>query len=251
MIQGINGAPFVDMTPYLDVGKLESLFIPIARGLAQCGPIPPAYFPRKTKNRSYKDMNDLGVCDDISIKEEYETTLKQLRPAQKLRFAELANGVLVGGSHVSLRYPIERDYKDIFYQDKCKDNVAAQALFPELMSFVKTLPFESIGRIIIFVSNPYIEGQIHSDTRDSKPDLFSPLSLVDAYKDNNFIWFNPSGKKNFFVYDEEKDLKVPFTSKACFFNTWDFHGSEASPITTFSFRVDGKFKPELKQKLGI
>ncbi len=251
MIEGINGAPYVDMSPYVDTAALESLFIPMARGLAQCGPLPAAYFPRKTKNRSYKDMNDLGICDDVNIKEEYESTLKKLGPQQKLRFAELANGVLVGGSHVSLRYPIDRNYKDIFYQDRCKDNLPAQALFPELMTFVKTLPFESIGRIIIFISNPYIEGQIHSDTRDSKVDLFAPLSLKDAYKDNNFIWFNPSGKKDFFVYDEEQDAKIPFTSKSCFFNTWDFHGAEASPITTFSFRVDGKFTKDLKTKLGL
>ena len=251
MIEGICGEPFVDMTEYVDMDKLSSLFLPIAKGIAQCGPLPITYFPPKTKNRGYKDMNDLAQCDDPAISEEYSAILSTLTPQQRYRFAELTNGVISSGSYIELRHSVSRRYKDIFTSELCQDNINAQLLFPELMEFVQSLPFDSIGRIVIFISSPFVEGQIHSDLVTAQEFLFPPLENKDAYKDNNFIWFNPGNRKKFFIYDEETDNKLPVTSEACFFNTWDYHGSDISNTTTFSFRVDGRFTSDLRILLGI
>lgn len=251
MIEGINGAPFIDMSPYIDTKQLESLFVPVARGIAKYGPLPIAYFPPKTKDQTYKDMNDLDVCDDKSIEDEYLNTLTQLTAQERYRFAELTNKVISAGGYIELRHSKSRRYKDIFEQSLCEDNKSAISLFPELMQFVKTLPFESIGRIVIFVSNPFVEGQIHSDLATAQEYLFPPLENKKAYKNQNFIWFNPSGRKKFFVYDEDTKEKHIVDTKACFFNTWDYHGSESTDETTFSFRVDGKFIPGLKQTLKL
>lgn len=251
MIVGINDAAYVDMSTYVDMTKLDSLFLPIAKGIAQCGPLPIAYFPPKTKNRAYKDMNDLDTCDDAEIADEYANILSTLTPQQRYKFAELANGVIASGSYVELRHSTSNRYKDIFSSNLCQDNVAAQQLFPELMAFVLTLPFKSIGRIVIFISSPYIEGQIHSDLVSAQEYLFPPFENKDAYKDNNFIWFNPRGKKKFFIYNEDTDCKIPVISEACFFNTWDYHGADISNAATFSFRIDGRFTDELKSKLKL
>ena len=251
MIVGINGAPYVDMSTYIDMNMLRSLFLPIAKGIAQCGPLPIAYFPPKTKNRGYKDMNDLETCDDPEIADEYAKIISSLTPQQRYKFAELTNGVIASGSYVELRHSISRRYKDIFTSNLCQDNKIAQVLFPELMQFVATLPFDSIGRIVIFISSPFVEGQIHSDLLSAQEFLFAPLDNKDAYKDNNFIWFNPAGKKKFFIYDEDTDSKTPVVTEACFFNTWDYHGADISNTTTFSFRVDGRFTDELKSKLKL
>jgi len=251
MIVGINGVPYVDMKEYVDLVALRRLFLPVAKGIAQCGPLPITYFPPKTKNRAYKDMNELEQCDDLSIAEEYAEILPTLTTQQRYKFAELTNGVIASGSYVELRHSTSRKYRDIFTESLCQDNITAQVLFPELMKFVKMLPFESIGRIVIFISSPFVEGQIHSDLVDAQSFLFPPLSNEDAYKHNNFIWFNPSNKKKFFIYDEEDDQKIPVNTEACFFNTWDYHGSDISSTSTFSFRVDGRFTNELKLKLKL
>lgn len=251
MIEGINGKPFVDMSPYVDTAALDALFVPMAKGIAKYGPLPIAYFPPKTKDQTYKDMNDLEVCDDKSIEAEYLATLPTLSMQERYRFAELTNGVIAAGGYIELRHSISRRYKDIFEHSLCQNNESAIRLFPELMQFVKTLPFESIGRIVIFISAPFVEGQIHSDLATAQEYLFPPLQNKDAYKNQNFIWFNPSGRKDFFVYDEETKERHIFNTKACFFNSWDYHGAPASNQTTFSFRVDGKFTSELKKQLCL
>lgn len=254
MIVGINGAPYIDMSEYVDMDTLDKLFLPIAKGIAQLGqftPATPAYFPPKTKNRAYKDMNDLTVCDDPELAVEYAEILSILSPVQKCKFAELTNGVVIPGTYIELRHSTNRSYNDIYESALCKDNIIIQQLFPLLMRFIRTLPFETIGRIIIFISYPYIEGQIHSDLLESKEYMFPPHENKDAWKDNHFIWFNPRNKKKFFMYDEEIDQKIPLMSRACFFNTWDYHGSDISTVPTFSFRVDGKFTEELKTKLNL
>lgn len=250
MIEGIRRKPYIDMVPYIDADKLHGLFLPIAKGIAQAGPLPTTLFPPGTKNRNYTDLNSIPDINPTFI-DEYNSTLAGLTLQQQHRFAELAGGMISSGNYIELRYPASRKYKDIFDCELCQDNLAEQALFPELMEFIKTLPFSSIGRIIIFISSPFIEGHIHSDLSSTQEFLFPPLLNKYAYKNNNFIWFNPNNKKKFFIYDEDNDSKISVNSEACFFNTWDYHGSDISTTTTFSFRIDGRFTKELKLKLKL
>jgi hypothetical protein len=254
MILGINGQPYASLDEHLPVERLRNMHFSICRGIAIHGCVTPAYFPPKTKNRNYKDMNTGGVWDgDPALAAQYRKHYDMLRwDEERRRYAELANGVVMAGGRIYLREPHGLGYENIYRSNMCEHTSSARH-FPNLMRFIyNQLPFADIGRIIIFISNPGVEGQIHRDMGDPESkDWFPPMKNKNAYKKYHFVWMNPSGKKKFFVYDEETDKKHYIDSTCAFFNSNDHHGSDVCDVTTYSIRVDGTFQPQFCKKIGI
>lgn len=253
MLLGIRDKPYIDLDSHIPIKELTKLHLDICKGLAISGDLHPTYFPAKTKNRTYKEMRDAANHSDPLLAKRYKKIFKGLNSKQKLRFAELANDVLLSGSMLYLRSPENGKYRNTYDRRHCRDTHYVDN-FPSLMDYIyKQLPFQSIGRIIIFVSNPGIEGQIHRDIGNNPEGRnFSNTCLnKHVYEDNHFIWMNPGDKKKFFVYDEEADKKHYIKSTSCMFNSNDFHGSDISNVTTYSIRVDGKFDNEFRRKIGL
>lgn len=113
--------------------------------------------------------------------------------------------------------------------------------FPSLVEFIKTMPFKEIGRVIIFMTEPNNQTVPHFDSR----------AQCDRPNDD-FIWFNTkTASKNIFVMDDSTfEKSYPEIGKRfIWFNEMDFHGTDPVSHFSFSIRVDGKFKDEIKDSI--
>jgi hypothetical protein len=111
--------------------------------------------------------------------------------------------------------------------------------FASLTGFIKTLPFVETGRVVIFLSNANMTGAIHRDLAPS----------ADVAPDE-FIWMRTRTNKGFFVQDSESNEKYYVNSYAAWFNTTDYHGTDAAETASFSIRVDGVFTDEFRAKIN-
>tara|TARA_B110000503_G_C7019554_1_gene359160 strand:- start:169 stop:924 length:756 start_codon:yes stop_codon:yes gene_type:complete len=115
--------------------------------------------------------------------------------------------------------------------------------FTTLVEFIEKLPFESIGRIMIFMTEPNNETVPHYDS-----------TLDNTTRPNDdFIWFTTNKDyKKIFVMDgdtKEKFYTDP-SKKFIWFNEMDYHGTDPVNRFSFSIRVDGKFTQEVKEILS-
>lgn len=113
--------------------------------------------------------------------------------------------------------------------------------FPTLVDFIKKMPFTEIGRVMLFMTEannqtvPHYDG-MHQDERPN----------------DDFVWFTTKeGTKNIYVMDSETKQRIYADQKSKFvwFNEMDYHGTEPVGNFSFSIRIDGKFNPELREKL--
>ncbi|HEX6123998.1 MAG TPA: hypothetical protein VFZ23_01370 [Pyrinomonadaceae bacterium] len=111
------------------------------------------------------------------------------------------------------------------------------AEFTLLMDFIHTLPFDSIGRVLLI----YDEGG-HS---------------VPAHRDHkredichDFVWFRTNLRKPFYLLNHHTGVKVYVSGYSAWFDTVNqYHGSGAAEGLTFSIRVDGHFTREFRRKI--
>jgi hypothetical protein len=106
---------------------------------------------------------------------------------------------------------------------------------PELIDFIKKLPFKGVGRISLIFDTG---GHIVPPHRDhGYPKIC-----------HEFIWFRTNLKKKFYMMkDGEKKYVTSYS--AWFDSVNQFHGSEAVDDLNFSIRVDGVFNDELRKLL--
>ncbi len=109
------------------------------------------------------------------------------------------------------------------------------AEFSELLDFIKTLPFEETGRILVIYDDAGTEVPAHRDHLDS--DLC-----------HEFVWFRTSLRKPFYVLNHETGEKLYVRSYSAWFDTVNqFHGADACEGLAFSIRVDGRFNDEFRK----
>jgi hypothetical protein len=109
------------------------------------------------------------------------------------------------------------------------------AQLPEVMKFIKTLPFRATGRIMLIF--------------DTGGDSITPhRDHVFSENCHEFIWFNANKKKKFYVY--HSGLKKYITSYSAWFDTVNqFHGTDPSGELNYSIRVDGIFTDEFQKQI--
>jgi len=114
-------------------------------------------------------------------------------------------------------------------------------LFPKLLSYIDTLPFKSIGRILFFTTYPGAGVIIHRD------------GVVTDHKDHNINLFFKPGWRPSFIYNEITKEKIFLEqgARSYFFNNRDYHGVDSEPVFRYTLRIDGTFTDELQEKLGI
>lgn len=119
---------------------------------------------------------------------------------------------------------------------KATVNFPAAAHFPQLVQEIgRWNIFSEVGRIVFF-SNEH--------------NSFTPIHQ-DWGKQDEFVWIALSSDKKFFIFDEQKEEKRYLTGRAVTFNNADYHGSDPSPRAVISLRVDGVFKPEVRERLKL
>jgi len=111
--------------------------------------------------------------------------------------------------------------------------------FPEVMEFVRTLPFKSIGRILIMYD---FNGRAVTPHRDHDKTELS----------HEFIWFRPTLTKPFFIMNHSTGERQYVKSYSAWFDTVNqFHGADATDGFSISLRVDGKFNDELRSRIPV
>lgn len=117
---------------------------------------------------------------------------------------------------------------------------------PFLKEFIETLPLQELGRIKIFVNQPNSHTEFHRDHNDCylKP-------YTEVFHDHEFIWINSNKNRRLIFTEHTKTSFIEGSSRALFFNEVDLHGSYPFPHKNFSLRIDGKFTPQLRQKLNL
>jgi hypothetical protein len=107
--------------------------------------------------------------------------------------------------------------------------------FSELMDFIKTLPFEATGRVLVIYDDAGTEVPAHRDH-------------LDARICHEFVWFRTNLRKPFYVLNHETDEKLYVESYSAWFDTVNqFHGSDPCDGLSFSIRVDGHFTEEFRR----
>jgi|SRR5688572_34266 len=128
------------------------------------------------------------------------------------------------------------DYLDINRTELwCPTEEASE--FTLLIDFIDTLPFESVGRILLI----YDEGG----------------TPVPAHRDHEstdicheFIWFRTNKDKPFYLLDHLSGEKKYVEGFSAWFDTVNqYHGSDAADGLTFSVRVDGRFNEEFRRRI--
>jgi hypothetical protein len=109
--------------------------------------------------------------------------------------------------------------------------------FTLLTEFIRKLPFEATGRILIIYDVGGREVPAHRD--HERADIC-----------NEFIWFRTNLNKPFYLLNERTGSKLYVHSYSAWFDTVNqFHGSDAVDGLTFSIRVDGIFNGEFRRSI--
>ena len=109
--------------------------------------------------------------------------------------------------------------------------------FRSLFRFIETLPFKSLGRVLIIYDHSGLKVPAHRDHLET--------SLC-----HNFIWFRTNERKRFYMYNPQTQEKLYVQSYSAWFDTVNqFHGSDPSSGLTFSIRVDGIFNDEFQKQI--
>ena len=236
----------------IDVRPLEDLHFKICLGIAKSKLTPnirviPHYeakrrFREAVDYKSVEQSRIFAVADDglehLSDKE--VESYEKLSYVERRKFLQLYCNGYYDGDFVRVRFTKKEFLKDkfaTFYADKTEESLN-YGHFTELMTWIKTLPFQEIGRILFFVTNAHMAADMHYDRKD------------DWYDGrHHFIWFNPFNQKKFFLVDGYQKEYVK--DKAIFFDTSYLHGSDESDQTTYTLRIDGQLTEEFCAKAGI
>lgn len=125
-------------------------------------------------------------------------------------------------------------YQFIDVPKKWKPNHHAEQL-PELMAFIKEMPFKAIGRITLIFDTG---GHAVAPHRDHGHPKYC----------HEFIWLRTNLRKKFYMLKDDKRMDV--TSYTAWFDSVNqFHGADAVDELNFSIRIDGIFNDELRKKI--
>jgi hypothetical protein len=130
----------------------------------------------------------------------------------------------------------EQNYYDLDRTELWQPTRDAE-LFPELIDFIATLPFEATGRMIIMYDDSSRPVSPHRD-HDSR-DLC-----------HEFIWLRTNRAKPFYMLNPETGEKLYVRGHSAWFDTVNqYHGADGSDGLTFSIRVDGRFNDEFRRRI--
>lgn len=261
---GIGGRPWVDLEPLLELGALPDVHEEICLALAQ--------LPADYTGGSHRSMGIMPEGREAEALVDYVEVIRGLSEDAFERFRALSDrpsalsyarrDVTTFGEErevplsrrqmmwLKVRHGVYfpwKGYVELMPNARWEDKAdpsgkrfsrIATTFFPKTLAFVRSLPFEHIGRCNVMGLEAHDHGTVH---RDGDP--------ADQAAPDEFITFCPNGDKALFLYDEGRDEEVPVTSRAYWFNDFDYHGVRAAPFFRYSVRVDGAFSPAFRSRL--
>ena len=111
--------------------------------------------------------------------------------------------------------------------------------FALVMEFIRTLPFDATGRILIMYDAVPRDVPAHRDH-------------IETEICHEFLWFRTNLRKPFFMLNPDTGEKAYVDGYTAWFDTVNqFHGSDQCEGLAFSIRVDGKFTDEFRSKIPV
>ena len=260
MLIGINGNPYYNMEPYLDMVSFDKLQPEILSGFALAREFakegtwmaPGFTFENMSYRPSWKPiyeaMNEFMALPDSPLKQAglalMPKDFKNFQERNKFtRFLKMAMGAYDPYIYYYL-------WEEGSWDDRTAPrNLTPEAVhFPETVKWVESLVgtvFEDIGRVIFF----HCEADgIPFEHRDL--DAKNGMNQTFPHR-NEFIHIRPNTKKAFYLWDPESKNKTYLNSRAAWWNDQDWHGGEKIMEQSYGLRIDGKFTEEFRKQLGI
>jgi hypothetical protein len=244
-MKGVGGKPFIDCQEALDMQTLKDLNLEICMGIAASDIKAGVYGPGVVEGERYGNfmlMKSKMARDPESDKFGWN----KMTHNQQNTFAKLYFQLYNPSTVVYLREPRKGVDGLVAYRKKAfgelfdwTNNIKH---FPQLKIWLDSLigtVFKEYGRIIFFLHEHDCKLPLHRDGVASVP------------HSNEFIWFNPTEIKKFYVYDENTKERHEVNSPAIFFNDLDMHGGDTNECMTWSLRIDGVFTDEFKKRIGL
>jgi hypothetical protein len=249
MIKGILGRPYIDLSKILDLSRFDKLHPEICRGfaisknLASFGSIdvPDGFMNLKVYNNQFKPLYKaheemLNLSNDNPLKI-YGQHLRNNDLSTYLKFAFSA-------------YDLYSFYVIYDFKEGWRENPAIKGrnpiadYFPEVIKWVdgliETQVFSHIGRATFFVLEA---GGISFEHHDPSVDPENPDITSE------FIHVRPNIDRPFYIRDDDSSEKFYINTRAGYWNDQDYHGGDPVSKPTYSFRVDGTFTNEFKEKI--
>ncbi len=237
-LKGVYGKPYINLDSFINIDQFNELvnemIIGISKSWVDKGVVSCGVRPEEKK---------LELCHVLKNPEKYLN-------AEQVESLNALPNLHQKAWYCTLLLPIHHPYSLVFLrrenqfwnkhlQGECKWTENAPH-FPKTIEFIKRLPFKEIGRILFFVSEPHQDVLIHYD---------GELDGSRERKNTEMIYFRPMMKKNFFLWDNEKNENVMVKSCASYWNDLDWHGALPSDGKAFSLRVDGIFEDSFRETL--
>jgi hypothetical protein len=109
--------------------------------------------------------------------------------------------------------------------------------FTLLMDFIKTLPFETTGRMLIMYDDIARDVPAHRDH-------------IETNICHEFLWFRTNLKRPFYMLNQNTNEKKYVESYSAWFDSVNqYHGCDPFDGLSFSIRVDGKFTDEFRERI--
>jgi hypothetical protein len=249
VLKGILGKPWIDLSELADFSGFHKLHPHICRCFALAEHLVPhgmLYAPEDYLNLTvyenkfkmlfecYHEFSDLP--DDHPIK----INGKDLIDNDLVTYLKFA----LGGYDLYSFYVL-CDFKDGWRATP--EMISREPIadyFPEVMKWINSLidqkVFSHIGRATFFVQD---SGGMSFEHFDESVDPNYPEITSE------FVHLRQTLNRPFYVRDQETLEKTYIDSKVAYWNDQDFHGGDPVLIPTYSFRIDGVFTEEFRNKI--
>lgn len=265
MIKGINGLPYIDLDPYLDVEGFKELHPEICKGFALArdyakeGTWMSPGFDMKDSSyimdwkpiyKAWQEYQDLDNNDPIKIEGDKILPKNFSDYKQRNIFTRYLKAAL--GANDPYTYYFLWNEGDWNKRNAERQKTEESIFFPNVVKWVENLQekniIERIGRVIFFHCDHNGRAFEHRDL-DSKNGIF--LNTEYTAHQTEFIHIRYRTKRGFYIWDPQTQNKVYINSHAAFWNDQDWHGGDVSNEVEYGLRIDCKFTEEFKKKLNI
>jgi len=244
---GNNKKPFLYLDEFCPSVDWEQLHAEVSFGLASCHWVKRFVSAGVHENWKHKEISQHIIGDSFTpYQRSLFETIDRRDTEKKIKFASLVTKGLHPFWSCYIRVNKPREFTGIANKTVAADCEWTENVkhFPSLMNLIEKLPFAELGRVMFFITEPNNETVPHFDSSLSAPprpndDFIYFSTLTDDFK--RIFVMNPVTLEKYYPDNDKKFL---------WFNEMDYHGTDPIDRLTFSVRVEGKFIPEVKDKIN-
>lgn len=242
-ITGIHNLPYIDLSAHIDLKSYDDLHGEICSGFAKARHL--AIHGSHVINEG--SINSTG--QGFKFKPLYQAysefqALDKSHPIKKAAHGLDHNQLTTYLKYVLGGYDL---YSRYVLFENCKDEILlehAAYFFPKIMSWIEDLKtnniFKSVEGATFFLLEAGGIPLEHCDPASSEENRkFTP----------EFIHIKTDLDRPFYLIDPASREKTYINTRASWWNERDWHGGEPISKPTYTFRIDGKFTEEFRNRI--